>query len=84
MMLGQRVTAKGKVTPTSLAGSKVKLKVQKKKSGRWVTVKSVSRLISATARYSWRYRPLSRGAYRMRAAIPNTTAKTVWRKFKVT
>jgi len=84
MMLGQRVTAKGKVTPTSLAGSKVKLKVQKKKSGRWVTVKNVSRLISTTARYSWRYRPLSRGAYRMRAAIPNTTAKTVWRKFKVT
>ena len=83
MMLGKRVTAKGKVTPTSLAGSKVKLTVQKKKSGRWVTVKRVSRLISATATYSWRYRPLSRGAYRMRAAIPNTTAKSVWRAFRV-
>jgi IPT/TIG domain/Proprotein convertase P-domain len=88
MRLGRRVTAKGKVTPTSLAGTYVKLKVQKKKSGRWVTVKTKSRLISATGTYSWKYKPLKKGSYRMRAQIAqtatHTAAKTVWRKFKVT
>ena len=88
MRLGRRVTAKGKVTPTSLAGTYVKLKVQKKKSGRWVTVKTKLRLISATGTYSWKYKPLRKGAYRMRAQVAKTAthlaAKTVWRKFKVT
>jgi hypothetical protein len=88
LKLGKRVTAKGKVTPTSLAGSYVKLKVQKKKSGRWVTVKTKLRLISATGTYSWKYKPLRKGAYRMRAQVAKTAthlaAKTVWRKFKVT
>ena len=37
LRLGRRVTAKGVVTPSRLAGSKVKLSVQKKRSGRWVT-----------------------------------------------
>jgi len=85
--LGQRVTAKGKVTPTSLAGSKVTLTVQKKNGARWVKVKRVARTISATGTYSWKYKPLKRGAYRMRATIAktaaHTAAKTVWRKFKV-
>ena len=87
MMLGQRVTAKGKVTPTSLAGSKVKLKVQKKKSARWVTVKIVARTISLTGAYSWKYKPAAKGAYRMRATIArtvaHTAAKTKWRPFRV-
>ena len=88
LKLGKRVTAKGKVTPTSLAGSKVALTVQKKKSGRWVTVKTKLRLISATGTYSWKYKPLKKGSYRMRAQVAktarHTAAKTVWRKFKVT
>ena len=89
LKLGKRVTAKGKVTPTRLAGSKVALTVQKKKkSGRWVTVKTKSRLISATGTYSWKYKPLKKGSYRMRAQVAktarHTAAKTVWRKFKVT
>ena len=87
LKLGRRVTAKGKATPTSLAGSYVKLKVQKKKSGRWVTVKTKSRLISATGTYSWKYKPLKKGSYRMRAQVAktarHTAAKTVWRSFKV-
>ena len=51
-------------------------------------IKTKSRLISATGTYSWTYKPLRKGAYRMRAQIAqtatHTAAKTVWRKFKVT
>jgi C1A family cysteine protease len=87
MRLGRRVTAKGKVTPASLAGSKVKLTVQKKRGARWVKVKSVARTISATCAYSWKYKPARRGAYRMRATIAktaaHTAARTKWRPFKV-
>jgi hypothetical protein len=87
MKLGKRVTATGKVTPTSLAGSKVRLTVQKKRGARWVTVKSVARTISASGVYSWKYKPAKRGAYRMRATIAKTAARTAattkWRTFKV-
>ena len=85
--LGKSVTAKGKVTPTSLAGSKVTLTVQKKNGARWVKVKRVARTISATGTYSWKYKPLKRGAYRMKATIAKTAAHkaaaTKWRSFKV-
>jgi len=81
------VTAKGRVTPTSLAGSKVKLSVQKKRGARWVTLKRVARTISLTGAYSWKYKPARRGAYRMRATIAktaaHTAAKTKWRPFRV-
>ena len=43
--LGKNVMASGKVTPVSLAGSKVKLTAQRKKSGKWVTAKTVSAII---------------------------------------
>jgi len=85
--LGRRVTAKGTVTPTRLAGSKVKLTVQKKRGARWVTVKRVARTISASGAYSWKYKPVRKGAYRMRATIAktvaHTAAKTKWRPFRV-
>ena len=85
--LGKRVTAKGRVTPTSLAGSKVTLTVQKKNGTKWVKVKRVARTISATGTYSWKYKPLKRGAYRMKATIAKTAAHkaaaTKWRSFKV-
>jgi hypothetical protein len=85
--LGKRVTAKGKVAPISLAGSAVKLTVQKEKSGRWVAIKSVKRTISATGTYSWKHKPAKKGAYRTRATIAKTSvhaaAATKWRPFKV-
>ena len=87
LRLGRRVTAKGVVTPSRLAGSKVKLSVQKKRSGRWVTLKSALRVIGAHGAYGWTYKPGSRGAYRLRATIAktatNTAAVTAWRPFKV-
>jgi len=86
MKLGKSVTAKGKVTPSSLAGSKVTLTVQER-GANWLTVKSVARAISASGAYSWKYKPARRGAYRMRAAIARTTAHaaamTTWRPFNV-
>ena len=86
MRLGRSVTAKGKVTPTSFVGSKGRLTVQKR-GARWVTLKRVTRTISATGAYSWKYKPARRGAYRMRATIAKTAAHTAattkWRTFKV-
>jgi hypothetical protein len=86
--LGKPVAAKGNVTPTSLARSKVKLTVQKKKGGTWVAVKRVARTVFASGFYdSWRYKPVKRGAYRMRATIAKSAAhaaaKTPWRPFTV-
>lgn len=85
--LGKRVTAKGAVTPTSLAGSKVTLTVQKKKGAKWLKVKSTGRTTSAAAAYSWKYKPARKGAYRMKAAIAKTAAHTAagtaWRSFRV-
>ena len=87
MRLGRRVTAKGRVTPASLVGSKVKLQVQKKKARKWVTLKTVRRTISASGAYSWKYKPAKRGAYRMRATVvksaAHAAAKSPWRKFNV-
>ena len=85
--LGKRVTAKGAVTPTSLAGSKVTLVLQKKTGGRWRQVKSTTRTIAANGSYSWKYKPAKKGSYRMRASIAKTAvyvaAATKWRAFKV-
>ncbi len=87
LRLGRRVTATGVVTPSRLAGSKVKLSVQKQRSGRWVTLTSALRTIGARGGYGWTYRPSSRGVYRLRATIAraatNTAAATTWRPFKV-
>ena len=80
------VTAKGKVTPTSLAGSKVKITVQKKRGGKWLKVKSVMRTIRTNGTYSWKYKPAKSGTYRVRATIAktstNASAATPWRGFK--
>jgi hypothetical protein len=84
--LGRSVTAKGKVTPTSLAGSKVKITVQKKIGGKWMKIKSVMRTIRANGAYGWNYKPAKSGTYRMRTTIARTSthasAATPWRGFR--
>ena len=84
---GKSVTASGKLTPVSLAGSKVKLTAQLKKSGTWTTMKTTFATSGLTGAYSWKYAPAKTGAYRMRAAITKTAARTaftsVWLTFKV-
>ena len=85
--LGKSVTAKGIVTPTSLAGSKVTLTAQLKKGTKWVKAKTSSALITSTGAYSWKYKPAKKGAYRMKGAIAktatHTAATTKWLAFKV-
>ena len=90
MKLGKRVTAKGMVTRSAVAGpagDKVKLTVQKKKRTTWVRVKTVKRTIAADGTYTWKYRPAKKGAYRMLAtvlmSVKQGTAGTGWRTFRV-
>jgi photosystem II stability/assembly factor-like uncharacterized protein len=87
LKLGKRLTVTGKVTPVTLAGSKVTLKVQKKKGHKWVTVKTVKRTIGHSGAYSWKYKPANRGTYRLRATIGKTVTHTAvttkWSGFKV-
>ncbi len=87
LRLGRRLTVAGKVTPASLAGSKVKLSVQRKRVRRWVTVTTAQRTIAATGAYGWRYKPVRRGSYRLRTTIAKSTktaaTATTWRTFKV-
>jgi alpha-tubulin suppressor-like RCC1 family protein len=85
--LGKSVTAKGVVTPTSLAGSKVTLTAQLKKGAKWVKAKTFQAPISSTGAYSWKYKPAKKGAYRLQGAIAATAthgaAATRWLAFKV-
>ena len=87
LKLGKRLTAKGSVSPLSLAGSKVTLTVQRRAGGKWRKVTSLTRAISASGAYSWKYKPAKKGSYRMKATIArtaaHTAATTTWRTFKV-
>jgi hypothetical protein len=85
--LGKSLTAKGTVTPTSLAGSNVMLTAQLKKGTKWVKAKTFSALITASGAYSCTYKPAKKGAYRIEAAIAKTATHaavtTKWLAFKV-
>ena len=87
LKLGKHLTAKGSVTPTSLAGTKVTLTVQRKQGGKWRKVKSLACTIGAKGAYSDTYKPAKKGRYRVRATIAktatHTAARTKWRTFKV-
>jgi hypothetical protein len=91
---GHAVTVAGKVTPPDMAGQKVRLTVQKRNANhRWSSKWSgkyhppVTRTISATGAYSWKYTPKLLGQYRVKATILNTSAYhkvvTDWRRFQV-
>ena len=87
LKLGKRVTATGKVTPTSLVGGKVTLVVQRKKGDLWVKVTGFARTIRVSGAYSGTYKPTKKGSYRLRATIAKTAAHTAaatkWLTFKV-
>ena len=86
LRLRRYVTAKGVVTPSALAGGKVKCQVQRWVH-RWATVKTVLRTIGSSGAYSWSYKPAKKGSYRLRATViktaTNTAVRTTWRGFKV-
>ena len=87
VMLGKSVTAKGTVTPTSLAGSKVKLIVRQKKGGKWRKAARRTATITAKGTYSDTYAPAKKGRYRIEATVAktatHTAATTAWRAFTV-
>ena len=84
---GGAVKASGLLTPASLAGSPVRLSVQRKKSGAWVSVKTVVVATKASGAFAWTYRPVRTGPYHVKASIAatvaHTAAQTPWRGFSV-
>lgn len=66
--LRRTVKVAGSVTPTDMGGS-VTLTVQMRKKAKFVTVKAVTRSVSASGAYSYTYKPAKRGAYQVRAVI---------------
>lgn len=86
LRLGKYVTAKGVVTPSVLAGGKIKLQVQRWVR-KWVTVKTMLRAIGAKGGYSGWYKGGKKGSYRLRVTIAksatHTSAATTWHTFKV-
>ena len=82
------ITISGKVTPTSLAGRKVSVTIQKKSGAKWKPAKSASATISVAGAYSYKYKPAAKGTYRAKGAMAakagvNTAAATAWKTFKV-
>lgn len=79
---------KGKVTPTSLAGSKVTITIQMKSGATWKTVKTASATIAATTgNYSYKYKPTKKGSYQAQSSIPASAgviaASSPWKAFRV-
>jgi photosystem II stability/assembly factor-like uncharacterized protein len=85
--LGQTVTATGAVAPQSLVGSRVVLSVQMKTGAAWVKVKTTTASSRPVGKYSWKYMPAAKGAYRMRAQLAATGASAAatssWISFAV-
>ena len=87
LQLGKRLTVKGTVTPTSLAGGTVTFTVQRKHDGKWLLITSRVRTIGSGGAYGWTYKPAQRGSYRIKATIAKTVMRTAtttkWLTFKV-
>ena len=85
---GHSVTARCFVTPLGLAGETCRLTVQKSLKGvGWVTIRGQSETIARSGTCSWKYKPATRGSYRMQATVAATAAHTAaasrWSPFKV-
>ncbi len=87
--LRKTVKTTGAVTPVAtLAGKKVALRVDFKKGTKWVKAKTASATVTATGAYSWKYKPLKKGTFRVKASIAAMTgvykaSKTAYKTFKV-
>jgi hypothetical protein len=84
--LGATVTAKGAITPLR-PGATVKVVIQKKGTT-WKTIKTVNRALDASgAAYTYTYKPLKKGTYRVQASVAATADlaafKTALKTFKV-
>jgi hypothetical protein len=81
------VTLKGTVTPTSLAGSKITLRSQRKSGTLWYIVTSLTATITSSGTYSKTYKPTVKATFRVQASIGATSshaaASTAWQSFIV-
>jgi hypothetical protein len=84
---GQTVHMVGTVTPASLAGARVHLTVEARRSGAWATVRATRVSATPTGAYTWAYRPSQRGRCRAQATVTetplNTAARSPWVSFTV-
>jgi subtilisin-like proprotein convertase family protein len=87
LALGEWLGVKGVVRPADAGGGKVRLTVQQKRGGRWTKSLAVERTLSPSGSYDWQYRPVRKGAYRIKSAIfptaMNTLVTTPWHRFFV-
>ncbi len=70
---------------TPFHAGKVTITIQRKVAGVWKTQLTKSRTLSATSAYSYTYKPLKKGSYRVKAAaaatpelLAVTTAYKTW------
>lgn len=81
------ITISGTVTPTTLAGTIVKVTIQKKSGAKWKTAKTANATVSATGAYRYKYKPSAKGSYRAKGTIAAKTgvnkASSPWKTFKV-
>jgi hypothetical protein len=86
--LGKTVKTTGAVTPiATLAGKKVALRVDFKKGTKWVKAKTATATVTAAGAFSWKYKPLKKGTFRVKASVAATAtykaSKTAYKTFKV-
>lgn len=84
---GKTVTAKGIMHRVAMGG-RVTILVQKKSStGAWKKLRTKVVTSTPLEKYSWKYKPLKKGSYRMRASVPASgkilAGKTPYRKFAI-
>jgi hypothetical protein len=86
LKLGKKVTVKGTVKPAHAVNATVA--IQRKVGAKWVKAKTVACTVNATSgAYSYVYKPLKKGAYRVKTSIAKTatyaSATTAYKAFKV-
>ena len=83
---GKKVTIKGVVKPAH--SGKATVTIQRKAGGKWVKAKAVKCTINAkSGSYSTTYRPMKKGAYRVKTTVAKTSVYTAaassFKSFKV-
>jgi len=71
----------------ALTGAKVSLKVERKVGAKWVKMKTSTKVVSSTGKFSWSYKTVKKGTHRISASIAKKanvyTAKKLMKTFKV-
>jgi hypothetical protein len=85
ILLGKKIIASGTVTPTDRLPAML---LQRYVSGKWVKLTApVAKAGTVAGAYTWTYKPLKKGTYRVQASLKATTqlalAKTAFKTFKV-